>query len=405
LTATTGESAVALKLGSKGAIVGVENRELLLGFVGDVLIDREDPNEVFSDVGKMLSEVDILFANLESPYSDSPEMALTAPLMLAPRMHNLNAYARAGFDVMSMANNHIVDAGHAAMLGTRSCLRRQGIVTCGAGENLVDASRPAVLEREGVKVGFLGYSSVFPHGYQARSTVPGLAPLRAYNHFHEGEYYAPGYLPRIETIPDPGDHQRLEGDIAALRQEVNLVVTSLHWGDHLRPFVLTDHERRTARLCIDRGADLVLGHHHHSLRGIEWYKGKPIFYGLGHFVFDFRLLITNELKAYFEEVDPESHAIFPREGWPLLPMHPDTRLTLLGWAQMAGDRVTQVGFVPCRLRPDGRVVPVSPDSSEGMEVLAYVNRCNTSQKLNGRLLSDGAPRVGGHPSIRVVPLE
>lgn len=379
---------------------------LLIGFAGDVVVDREIPDEAFSKVKSLLGGVDILFANLESSYSNAPGMAVTAQVVLAPRLHNLDAYASAGFHVMSMANNHIVDAGHEAMLETRSRLRGQRIATCGAGEHLADARAPAVIERKNLKVGFLAYSSVFPHGYEARSTVPGLAPLRAYNHYYEGlsAYFAPGYVPRIETIPDPEDHHHLVEDIQALRKKVDLVVTSFHWGDHLRPFVVTDHERRTARLCVDQGADLVIGHHHHALRGIEWYKGRPIFYGLGHFVFDLRLVITEELKAYFDEADPESFEVCPREGWPLLPMHRDTRMTLLGWARVKGGSITEVGFVPCHLRPDGSVLPVDIESVEGQEVIAYVTRCNETQKLNSRLVTQDAPIISGHRSIRVVPI-
>jgi poly-gamma-glutamate synthesis protein (capsule biosynthesis protein) len=292
------------------------------------------------------------------------------------------------------------------MLETRARLKEQGIVTCGAGENLAAARRPAILEREGMKVGFLAYACTFPHGFEARTTSPGLAPLRAYNHFHEvyPEYFVPGYAPRIETLPDPEDHRHLEQDIEALRKQVDLVVTSFHWGDHSRPFALTDHERRTARLCIDRGADLVIGHHHHALRGVEWYGGKPIFYGLGHFVFDLRLNVPPEFKHYFEDVDPASYAVAPREGWPLLPMHADTRMTMLGWARVNGGEIVDVGFVPCRLCPDGRVVAVDPDGAEGREVIDYLDRCNRSQKLNGRIVKEGAPIIGGHQALRIVPV-
>lgn len=385
---------------------------MLIGFAGDVLIDRENPHEVFQEVRDLLRVPDVLFGNLESPYSDAPEIAITQPLALTPGIANLEAYSEAGFHVMSMANNHIVDAGHAAMLETRACLKRQGIATCGAGEDLLDARRPAVLERQGVKIGFLAYASIFPHGYEARAAVPGLAPLRAYNHFYElPEYFAPGYVPRIETIPDAGDHLNLELDVGELRKKVDIVATSFHWGDHLRPFSLTDHEKRTARLAIDRGADLVIGHHHHMLRGVEWYRERPIFYGMGHFVFDLRLVLTEELNSsfkefdpeHFQKFDPESYAVGPREGWPWLPLHRDTRLTMLGWVQVDGASVQDAGFIPCRLRPDGHVAVVDVNSAEGREVIDYVNRCNQSQNLNAELVTQGAPNIGGCRSVRVVP--
>jgi poly-gamma-glutamate synthesis protein (capsule biosynthesis protein) len=378
---------------------------LLLGLAGDLLIDRDNPHEVFTDVRDLLRAPDILFANLESPYSDAPGVAITANLTVVPRMHNLDAYAPAGFHVMSLANNHIVDAGHAAMLETRAHLRKQGIATCGAGEQLATARRPAIIERNGVRVGFLAYASVFPHGYEARSNIPGLAPLRAYNHFHEfPAMHAPGAFPRVETLPDPKDHRNLEEDIEVLRKEVDVVAASFHWGDFLRPFVLTDHERRTARFCIDRGTDLVIGHHHHALRGIEWYRGRPVFYGLGHLVFDLRLVVPEELERYVAETDPESYGICPREGWPLLPLHPDTRMTLLGWVRVEGRFIVEAGFVPCRLNPDGRVRAVDPESTEGRDVVEYVRKCNGSQKLNGRIVE--CPfLIGGCKALRVVPAD
>lgn len=384
-----------------------ESPEMLLGFVGDVMVDRSNPHEVFSEVRDLLRGVDVLFGNLESPYSENPGVAVTAGLVLAPNPSNMAAFAAAGFHVMSVANNHIVDAGHATMLDVLSRLRALGISHCGAGGSLDEAHKPAVLNRGGKTIGVLAYASVFPHGYQARSTVPGLAPLRAYNHFYEAEpeYYGPGMLPRVETLPDLDDHKRLTEDIEALRSRVDLVVTSFHWGDFFRPYIVTDHERRAARLSIDHGASLVVGHHHHTLRGIEWYKDRPIFYGLGHFVFDFRLRITPELETYFAQLETDSHAVAPRPGWPLLPLHPDSRMTLLGWARILDGAIVDVGFVPCRLQPDGRVIAVTPDSNEGREVLDYVALCNESQKLNGKIVTGGAPIVGGCESVRVVPIE
>jgi poly-gamma-glutamate synthesis protein (capsule biosynthesis protein) len=185
---------------------------------------------------------------------------------------------------------------------------------------------------------------------------------------------------------------------------MRLVCTSFHWGDFLRPYHLTDHETRTARWCIEQGADIVIGHHHHALRGMEWYRGKPILYGLGHFVFDLKLEISEEFKTRFAMLNenPDNYAVFPREGWPLLPLHPDTRMTMLAYARADAGGVSELGFVPCRLRPDGRVVAVDPASAEGREVVAYVERGITSQKLDARITSDGAPEIAGCKSLRVV---
>lgn len=379
--------------------------EILIGLAGDLLIDRPHPPEIFCEVRDLLHEPDILFGNLEAPYSDSPQRAITANTVVAPRALNLEGFVDSGFHVLSMANNHIVDAGHAAMLETRSRLKSMGIETCGAGENLAEARRPAIVERKGIKVGFLAYASVFPHGYEARNETPGLAPLRAYNHFYEfPQFHGPGNMPRIETLPDPEDHRQLEVDLLNLRSQVDVLAVSFHWGDFSRPYVITDHERRTARLCIDHGADLIVGHHHHALRGIEWYRGKPIFYGLGHFVFDLRLQWSEKELRTATELDPDAYTVAPREGWPLLPLHPDTRMTGLAWAKVSRDRVLDVGLVPCRLRPDGRVAVVHPDSEEGREVIGYLRKCNTRERLNGQVVCMETMPIGPHRSMRIVPL-
>jgi hypothetical protein len=303
-----------------------------------------------------------------------------------------------------------VDAGHAAMLENRDRLRQQGIKTCGAGASLADAREPAVLERAGIRVAFLAYASVFPTGYEARSEVPGLVPLRAYDFWRPAidNYQIPGMRPRVHSVTDERDLAGLEEDIRQAKKRADLVVTSFHWGDAMRPHHLTEHERRTAHFCIDRGADMVVGHHHHAVRGMEWYAGRPILYGLGHFVFDFRMAFSEEAKAALTET-PENvaalgddYGMYPREGWPLLPMHPDMRMTLFAYAKATKERFTEIGFVPCRLQPDGRVVAFNADSEEGRQVVRYVSRGIASQRLNARIESEGAPSIGGYRSVRCV---
>lgn len=385
---------------------GAQMAEVLIGLVGDLLIDRERPDEALAEVGDLLAIPDILFGNLEASFTDEPHPAPSAGISLFPGAKNLDAFARAGFNVLSMANNHIVDAGHTAMLENRARLRAQGVKTCGAGENLDDARKPALIETNGLAIAFLAYASVFPMGYEARSNVPGLVPLRAYDLWRPAldNYHVPGTRPRAQTVPDDRDLALLANDIVQAKQQADLVFTSFHWGDYLRPYYLTDHETRTARWCIDQGVDMVIGHHHHALRGMEWYRGKPILYGLGHFVFDLRLTISEEFKAMQRTQVGEDHdfAVFPREAWPLLPLHPDTRMTLLAWARAGIAGVSDIGFIPCRLRPDGCVVAVDPASAEGREVIDYVGRCIASQRLNARITTDGATAFTGHKTLRVV---
>ena len=380
--------------------------QLILGLVGDVLVDREDPPEVFSKVQPVLDAVDVLFANLEGPYTDDAHAPPSAPVQVIPPARNLGVYARCGFDVVTMANNHIVDGGHAAMLDTRARLNGQGVATCGAGRNLAEARAPALVEACGLKLAFLGYASIFPSGYEARSAVPGVAPMRAHNVFMDAydNYHAPGCEPRVKTVPFEEDVENLREDIVSAREHADLVIATFHWGDFMKPFHLTDHELRTARFCIDEGADLVVGHHHHVLRGMEWYAGKPILYGLGHFVFDLRVKLPPDLLKMIEGSgeDPDFYGVAPREGWPLLPLHAESRMTLMAWASVEAGGIDGIGFVPCMLRPDGLVHPVDPESPEGREVVAYVEKGCTTQNLNARV-ERAEFELGGCPAMQVVP--
>lgn len=380
---------------------------VLLGFVGDVLVDRENPREIFNATREILAVPDILFANLESAYTDDPHPIPSAPFAVWAPARSLDAYAPAGFDVMSLANNHTVDVGYDAMLETRSRLRAAGVQTCGAGDSIADAREPAIVERDGMRIAFLAYTSVMPIGTEARKSTPGVAPMRARSVWKDPfpTILTPGMRPIVTTIPDEDDLAGLREDIRRTRDRADLVITSFHWGDHMSPFHLTDHEFRTAHFCIDNGADMVVGHHHHALRGMEWYRGKPIMYGLGHFVFDWRWPMNasfaeTEIGRYYRRNDyiPDG----PPAGWPLLPFPEDSRLTAMAWAIAERGGVREIGFLPCQLTNDGLVHPHGIETSKGREVVSYLEKCNVSQVLNGRLEAAPERSIAGHAVMRVL---
>jgi poly-gamma-glutamate synthesis protein (capsule biosynthesis protein) len=386
--------------------------KVMIGFVGDVLVKRDNPQHVFTAVSEVLSVPDVLFANLEGAYTDNPRPVPGAfGALISGPAHNLDVYADVGFNVMSLANNHILDVGYEAMQETRSRLRAGGIETCGAGDSLADAREPAIVDVDGLRTAFLAYASVFPMGYEAGFETPGLAPMRAYDFWRSSFplVHMPGVHPVVTTVPDQGDLAHLTEDIQRARARADLVVTSFHWGDHTRPFRLTDHETRTARFCIDQGADMVVGHHHHALRGMEWYKNKPIMYGLGHFVFDMRLEWTEEqFKRVLLQASPSGdlekypYNVAPRKGWPFLPMHEDTRMTVMGWATANRGGISEIGFLPCKLAPDGSVHPLRLGSAESNEVVSYLEKCNSSQHLNGRVVADRSVSIASFDTLRVV---
>ncbi len=381
----------------------------ILGLTGDLLVNRDDPEAVFDKMIPALDATDILFGNIETAYTDDPVAAVTALIPSFAPMSNLIAFADAGYEVLSMANNHSIDAGRASMLRLRNRLEQEGIRTVGTGANLMEAREPVFVERNGLKVAYLAYASTFPSGYEAREQFAGLNPMRSHNVYIETleNYYAPGIPPIVGALPNRRDLSNMKDDIARARASADIVVTSFHWGDMQKAFHLTDHEKVIARAAIDAGADIVAGHHHHILRGIEWYEGKPIFYGLGHFVFDINVKMPDDVVRMLSGPidDPDFHGFQWHEDWPFLPMNPQARMTALAWAIVSVDGVEGVGFLPARIDKKGHVHPADPDSPEGKEVVDYVREGITSQGLNGRISKKGAIDLGGHATVRVWPAE
>ncbi len=164
--------------------------------------------------------------------------------------------------------------------------------TTGAGANRTDARRPALVTRGDLRFGFLQRSSVYwPTNHEAAENATGIAVIRAHTAYQVPMHKIrpeippmnrPGVPPVILTWADPGYLRWLREDIAALRDQVDVVVVSCHWG--LGKEVLT-YMTEIAHAAIDAGADVVIGHGPHHFLPVEVYRGRPIFYGLGSFSF------------------------------------------------------------------------------------------------------------------------
>lgn len=375
---------------------------LRIAAVGDVFLDRDEPEHAFRHAQGVFHDFDAVFGNLEGVYAQDWHRAPSAGVSLVADPKFVPHLAEAGLNVLSLANNHSVDGGFDALLHTREAIRGVGIATAGAGADIVDARQPALVDTPHGRVAVLAYASVFPHGYEARPGWPGLAPMRAYTHYEpwETNEWNPGLQPKVLTLAHEADQRALHDDIAAAKQQADLVLASFHWGDFTRPYVLTDHERRTARVAIDAGADAVLGHHHHLLRGVEHYRNKPIFYGLGHFVFDLPDFETRLARdAYLGRGDPAEirasarrfgdYRIAPREDYPLLPFHPDARLTGIATLTVANDRL-HAGMMPCTLGPDNQPHPATSEDAADT-VRRYLQRCCDEEQLPTSVCAEPGP--------------
>ena len=242
-----------------------------LAIVGDMEVNRKDPGQVFDKVGAELRQADIRFGGLEAALSErgSPVpgkiILRHAPAMIA-------AYLAGGFEVVAFASNHCLDYGMEPFLDTLDLLDRHQIRYVGAGRNIVEARKPAIIEKQGTRVGFLSYLLLVPLGWGAQPARAGIAPIR------EDALYGPPYV-------NEEDLEAMVQDIEKTRPEVDVLVASYHWGSS-QSRTLTLSQKAVARAAIDAGADLVIGRHPHILQGIEVYKEKAIFYALGNFALD-----------------------------------------------------------------------------------------------------------------------
>jgi poly-gamma-glutamate synthesis protein (capsule biosynthesis protein) len=197
------------------------------------------------------------------------------------------AVETAGFHAMTVANNHMMDYGHDAMLETLSNLDRLGVKHTGGGRNFAEAHAPAIVEREGCKVALLGYTSVFMEGWAAGPESSGLAVMGARTSYEPPARYfeAPGTPPIIHTWVVPAHKAQLAADIAAARKQADIVICTFHWGVSAGYKKLTEYQVELGRHAIDAGADLVFGHQPHVTQGVEVHRGRAIFYSLGNFTF------------------------------------------------------------------------------------------------------------------------
>jgi poly-gamma-glutamate capsule biosynthesis protein CapA/YwtB (metallophosphatase superfamily) len=360
------------------------------GAVGDVFVNREDPDNAFLGCGDLLNQIDVVFGNCEGAFTDHPHFAPSAGWRVVAPRRNGRAFGKAGFDVMATANNHILDAGHEGLIDTLNLLHSQGIKTVGAGASLSEARAAAIIEHKGVKIGFLGFASVYQAGYEARKSTAGLSAMRVHSHYFIPEWDAygkvePGVVPAVRTFPYPEDVDLLKTLIRDLRMKADVVVVSHHWGQAGQPARLTDYERILGRASIEAGADLILGHHHHFLRGIEIYRGKPIFYGLGHFVFDLPGLDTALSPKELEKLmEMGEYAIYPRDGYPLSPFHPDARMTMVSACDFAGPTMTSIGFFPCLIDQNNHAIPLKGTDPRAQHLIDYVSRISTEAGLETR---------------------
>ena len=245
------------------APVSVPSTRIVLGgdvmlsrYVGRVARARQDPAGPLRELAPYLAAADIAFVNLEAPFSDrGPRVETGMVFKTEPEM--IEALRLAGIDVVSTANNHARDCGSHGLEFTLDWLGRHGVLAAGTGRTEVEAHAGAVLVRNGVRFGFLGYT------YDQSN----------------------GNYPKADTRVAMLDIGRMRDDVGQLRRRADVVIVSMHAGAEYQPKAGVQ-QRAFAHAAIDAGASLVVGHHPHVVEETERYRDGVILYSLGNLVFD-----------------------------------------------------------------------------------------------------------------------
>lgn len=359
-----------------------DGRPLTLLLAGDLVLDEPDGAYWLSGIAPALRSADLAIGHLEVPHTlRGQELAGDVPAPGAPP-ENLAAIAEAGFGMVSLAGNHIADCGAEGIADTIAGLDAVNVAHSGAGATLAEARRPAIVERAGRRIALLSYNCVGPENSWASEDSAGCAWLRIET--ADGSPIAPSAPLAVIAM---SALEKLATDIAAVRQNADLVLVALHKGIVHTPAKLAPYERELARAAIDAGADVVMGHHAHIVRGIEFHRGKPIFHGLGNGCVVTRALSPVQDHPARREWAERRKVLFgfePDPAYTLAPFHPEAVNAFLGRVLLHSDSRVESGLIPVHVEAPGR--PVVVNGARGREIADYVERITVA---------------GGLPAIRL----
>lgn len=345
--------------------------------VGDIILGP-NPDYYFSPTRAVLNKADILLGQLEVPYTDRD--VLTVELGRNPEV--LNSLVDNGFHVVSLAGNHLWDAGITGIEDTINWLKTHNVAYVGAGMNLEEARHHLIIKRDGTRFGFLDYNCVGPKETSASATKPGCAFINVITHY-ELEHATPGGPPTIYTWAETESLNAMLSDIRKLRSLCDILVVSFHKGLGHTPIKLAAYERQVSYAAIDAGADIVTGHHAHILRGIELYRGKPIYHGLCNFVAYVPSLIAipGQDPNSWEVRRKELFGFEPDPEYPTYPFHPEAIYTIIAKCTIESGKLSRISCIPCIVNKKGQPEIVRNDI-QGERVFDYLNKISKGAGLN-----------------------
>ncbi|WP_005032380.1 CapA family protein [Holophaga foetida] len=355
--------------------------ELRLVAVGDIMMHQDvkasaqdAPGgfpDLWRDLAPLFQKADLVFGNLETPVaprSGGPgrPFLFNAPEVLVP------ALKQSGFHILATANNHAYDQGPKGLVETLERLRQQGLHALGSGMSRAEADSPCILERNGLRIGFLGATDVFNSRLNRQESGPWVSAL---------------------------DEDRLVETVRRLRPQVDALVLSLHWGNEYQ-HQPSQRQREIASRLVEAGADLILGHHPHVLQPLAWVEAGgrkgAVAYSLGNF-------ISNQDRTYDPGSMPEQAGdsrdsvalmatwVKDGAGARLAEVKVEALWTENNWRKRSGDR-------------EIRVVRIGQQANS----LARLRQQRIQATLDGRLHTDtfrmAAFRPKPRPKRRLAPV-
>lgn len=349
--------------------------------LGDIGPRRVDPNTIFDLVSNTLRDADLVFGQLEPCLTQRGTPSPQARLAMRADPGVAQAINAAGIDVLSWASNHCLDWGRDGFTDTLKSLSQQNISVVGAGEN-IGAARQCVIKQLGsTRIAFLAYCSILPQDYWATEDRPGCAPMRAFTVNEQIEHDQPGTPRRQHTFAHRQDLQALINDVEQVKKQAEIVVVSCHWGLHFVPAALADYQRQVAHAAINAGANIIVGHHPHVLKGIEVYRGAVIFYSLGNFAIE----SPAAFKAGLEDSDSFREIKSLNANWikkDKLLLPEDSLKTGVAKIEIGDGGIARVGFVPCYINDDAQPQILQPSDNQFTAVADYLDEITARVGLN-----------------------
>ncbi|CAK7199579.1 hypothetical protein SEUCBS139899_002260 [Sporothrix eucalyptigena] len=364
---------------------------------GDVVINGPlNRPTATNPVYKELHTADTNFVNLEMPFaspatnSGKDTYAAEKLIALHARPEHAPVLQELGLDVVTVANNHGMDYGVGGLRTTLQALDEVGISHVGGGENRGEAFSPVIKG----KTAFIGVTTTLPNGSGASPTRPGLAGVRVFTKYVVDTVSldeSPGMAPFIETQTYTADEAVLLQTIRDARAlpGVEVVAVGIHWGVPYGWVPATQDEiaayqRPLARAMVDAGASVIVGHHPHVVQGIEFYRGAPVFYSLGNFIF------SNDIVT-----PDETFRTYPAYEWASLQKTLSNigSLARLEWGD-DGKKIVSCKMIPVTVEADGEPVYATPDDAE-----VLVARVRSMSQAYGTAVE--LVQVDGHYEIHV----